>query len=171
MSKTDNRGPPVKEVIAKRVLDKVTLQVDWHNYLINRRQPGVAIPLNFVVRPIRSKATGLEYKCTTAGVTSQAPYDRIKWPVTAALTVTDGTVVWTAQAVSASSLRATVSVDTWSAFDAGITLSDQSNSDLIYTTYASGGVDGQDYDIKHKVTLSGTPAEIKEALIVLPVKN
>jgi hypothetical protein len=166
----EDRGAPFAEVEAKRVADKVPLRVDWHDYLINTREPGKAVAQNYVFRPPRSRATGLEYKCTTAGVTSQAPYDRLRWPTAAASTITDGTVVWTAQAVSTSSLRATVSSDSWTA-DTGLTLSDQSNTDLIYTTYAAAGTNGERYEVKHAITLSGSPAEIKEALILLPVKN
>lgn len=166
----DDRGAPFAEVEAKRPADKVPLRVDWHDYLINTRDPGKAVALNYVFRPARARATGLEYKCTTAGVTSQKAYDAIRWPLAAAGTVTDGSVVWTAQAVSASSLRATVSSNAWTS-DTGVTRSDESTTDLIYTAYFAGGTDGERYEIKHSITLSGTPAEIKEALILLPVRS
>jgi hypothetical protein len=98
------------------------------------------------------------------------PFDRIRWPTAAALLVTDGTAVWTSQAISSSSLRATVSAQVWTA-DTGITLASESNDDLIYTKFASGGTDGSDYEVKHQITLSGASAEIKEALILLPVRD
>jgi hypothetical protein len=170
MDIADDRGAPAGEAEPKRVADKVPLRVDWHDYLINTREPGKAVAQNYVFRPPRARATGFEYKCTTAGVTSQKEFFGIPWPRTAAGAVTDGSVVWTAQAISTSSLRATVASDAWTA-DTGLTLSDQSNTDLIYTTYAAAGTNGERYEVKHAITLSGSPAEVKEALILLPVRN
>lgn len=165
-----DRGAPAGTAEPKRVANKVPVRVDWHDYLINRREPGTAVALNFVFRPSRSKATGLEYKCTNAGVTSRMPFDAIKWPTIAGGAVTDGVVVWTAQAVSVSSLRATANTEGWSA-DTGVTLSNPSNNDLVYTTFVAGGANGSDYEIKHSITLTGTPGELAEALIVLPVRD
>lgn len=167
-SLADNRGQPAKEVLAKRPADKVPIDVDWHDFLINERMPGVAIAVNYVVRPRRATATGLEYKCTTAGVTSFVPYERILWPKVAAQTITDGSVVWTAQAVSASSLRATISGNVWT-FDSGVNKSNESNADFVYTAFADGGSNGQIYSLRHVVTLSSS--EVKEALILLPVSD
>jgi hypothetical protein len=168
MNPADDRGAPSGIADPKRPADKVPVNVDWHDYLINERKPGVAIAPNFTVRPRRQSATGLEYKATTSGVTSFAPNDRIRWPTTAAQTVTDGTVIWTSQAVSTSSLRATISSNAWT-FDNGVTKSDESNSDLVYTAFAAAGFDGQTYALRQSVTLSN--GEVKEALILLPVKD
>jgi hypothetical protein len=146
------------------------VRVDWHDYLINCREPGKDVALNFTVRPPRARATGLQYKGTVAGLTSAVPYDRIVWPTAAAGIVRDGSVTWTAEAISSSSLRATVSANTWT-FDTGVTKSDESNSDFVYTAFAASGSNGEDYELRHEITLSGTPAEKKEALIILPVRD
>jgi hypothetical protein len=166
----DNRGPPAKEVTAKRPADKVPLQVDWHDYLAVLRKPGVAVAIDTRVRPPRAQSTGKQYRCTTAGVTASVPTDRIRWPSADALTVLDGSVVWTAEPIDSQSLRATVLSNSW-AFQSGITKSDESNSDLIYTAFAADGADEHDYEVIHSITLSGAPAETKEALIILPVRD
>jgi hypothetical protein len=168
METAADRGPPAGIADPKRPNANVALRVDWHDYLISRREPGAAIALNQRVRPERAKATGLQYKCTTAGVASSWPWDRIRWPLTLGGTVTDGSAIWTAEAIDVNSQRLTISTDVWTA-DSNITLATQSNADLVYTTYASGGSDSQQYEIRHKVTLSN--GEIAEALILLPVKD
>lgn len=72
------------------------------------REPGKAYVADDVVRP--PTATGYEYKCTTAGQTRgdwtrpQEP----RWPTTSGATITDGSVVWTSQAISVDGLRRTV---------------------------------------------------------------
>jgi hypothetical protein len=170
MDTSADRGAPVGEVDAKRVADKVPIRVDWHDYLINTREPGKSVALNYVFRLPRALATGFEYKCTKAGVTSARPSSAIKWPSAPAAAVSDGDVTWTSQAMSANSLRATVSSDVWTA-DTGLTLSDQSAADLVHTTYVAGGIDGGEFEVKHRITLTGSPAEIKEALILLPVRD
>lgn len=167
METADDRGAPAGKAEPKRPADNVPLRVDWHDYLINRRTPGVAVALNFRFRFPRDRSTGLQYKCTVAGVSDKRPDERIVWPTTAGGVVTDGPVQWTAEAIDTQSLRLTISSNAWSVNDAAVTLATQSNADSIYTSYASGGADGQTYEIRHSVTLSN--GEIKEALIVLPV--
>lgn len=165
---TDDRGAPYGTVDAKRSFDNVPVQIDWHDYLINRRIPGAAVSADYRMRPMRAQATGLQYRCTTAGVTSKVPDGRIQWPTTVAGTVTDGTVVWTAEAMATSSLRSTISTNDWPAVS-GLTLGTESNNDLIYTVNVSGGTDGQDYEVKHQITLVN--GELKEGVAVLPVRD
>jgi hypothetical protein len=167
MTPADDRGAPAGIAEPKRSYDNVPVRVDWHDYLINRREEGAAVAQNYVFRPPRAQATGLEYKCTTAGVTSAKPFGKITWPAVG-LTVTDGSVVWTAQAISASSLRTTISSSQWPSVT-GLTLSSSSNSDQIYTTNAAGGNSGERYEIVHEVTLAN--GELKEGLIILPVQD
>ncbi len=84
------------------------------------REPGKAYVADDVVRP--PTATGYEYKCTTAGQTRgdwtrpQEP----RWPTTSGATVTDGSVVWTPQAISTDGLLRTIASKTV-ATDTGLT--------------------------------------------------
>jgi hypothetical protein len=162
------RGGPIGEVEPKRAADTVPVSVDWHDFLINRREPGTAVSLNFVFRPPRALATGFEYKCTTPGVTGGHPHFRIAWPTTIGGTIPDGSVVWTAQAISTDSLRASISSSSWPAV-AGLTFSAAAAIDLVYSTNVAGGSSGETYQIAHEITLS--TGEPKEALIILPVQD
>lgn len=160
------KGAPYVEVPVKRSFDEVPVEVDWHDYLARVRQHGTAYTVGDRVRPLRKDATGLQYNCTTAGVTSGKPL--VRWPTTIGGTVTDGTVVWTAEAVTTQSLRTTISSDDWPAVT-GLTLGTESSSDLRYQVMVGSGVSGQSYEVKHRVTLAN--GEDKEAVAVLPVQD
>lgn len=116
-----------------------TAEFDWH--CVNYRQAATAYALNAVVLP--QKDTGLEYKATTAG---RSGSNEPRWPTVAAGTVTDGSVVWTAQAVSTNSLQRTLSSAAWSA-DTGITVGSPTTTGTRSTVLISGGTEGQDYDV------------------------
>lgn len=165
---SDDIGQPYVEVDPKRSFDEVPIEVDWHDFLARRRRAGTAYASADTIRPLRAQATGLQYRCTTAGVTSGLPTDRIRWPTTVGATVQDGSVVWTAEAMSTTSLRTTISSDDWPAV-AGLTLGAESNSDLRYQVLVAGGTSGQSYSVKHQVTLAN--GEDKEAVAVLPVAD
>lgn len=77
--------------------------IEWHEFywleaLVQRYQPGAMYATNELIRP--TFPNGFFYKATTPG---QASGREPNWPRTAAATVNDGSVVWTAQtpAVSA----------------------------------------------------------------------
>lgn len=142
----------------KRAGETVAIKLDWHDFLANQRQPGTAVASGAIVRPARRRATGLQYRCTTAGVTSGQPTDRLRWPTTAAATLTDGSVVWTAEAMTSASLRTSVSADDWPTVT-GLTFGTTSNADLIYTLLVSGGTSGQTYDIEHEITCANGEKE------------
>lgn len=165
---TEEVGQPYVRVDPKRSFDEVPIEADWHDYLIRQRRPGTAYASSDTVRPLRARATGLQYRCTTAGVTSGVPTDRIRWPTVVGGTVDDGSVVWTAEAVTSASLRTTIASDDWPSVT-GLTLGSASNSDLRYVVTVDGGVSGQTYEVKHQVTLAN--GEEKEAVIVLPVQD
>lgn len=168
MTSETDRGAPYGRVDEKRSFDNVPIAIDWHDYLVNRREPGSLAALNFTFRPPRALATGLQYKITTAGVLSNKPFGQIRWPTTAAGIVADGTAAWTAEAISTTSLRSTISNDDWPAVD-GVTLGTESNADLRYTVLVAGGSDGNDYELKHRITLA--TGELKEGVAVLPVRD
>jgi hypothetical protein len=77
--------------------------IDWTYWLVYKWQPGFVAPLGYVIRPF--PWTGYEYVVTTAGETGNYPP---VWPTTLGATVTDGSAIWTSQAVSADSLIANV---------------------------------------------------------------
>lgn len=161
-------GAPYVEVDAKRSFDDVPVEVDWHDYLARLRRPGSAVSVSDAVRPIRSQATGLQYRCSVAGVTSKRATAQIVWPAIAGATLADGSVTWVAEAISTASLRTTITAEDWPAV-AGLTLTAEVNADLRYVVNVAGGVDGQTYLVKHQVTLAN--GEDKEAVAVLPIRD
>lgn len=162
------RGGPYGLVAPKRSFDEVPIEIDWHDYVANVRLPGTTYAQNVLVRPLRAEATGLQYRCTTAGTTSGQPSGRLRWPTTAGGAVTDGSVVWTAEALTSGSLRSTISTSAWPAVT-GVTVTDQGSSDLRYRANVAGGRSGQTYEIRHRVTLAN--GEDKEAVAILPVQD
>lgn len=161
----DQHGAPYIEVPAKRVADDVPVQFDWHDYLANDWKPGRNYPMSERVRPLRASATGFEYEVTTAG---QSGAIRPRFPGSLGATVQSGSAVFTARAITDASLRATIASSSFPSVT-GVTLADQSSDDLVYTVYVSGGTSGHRYEIKHQITLSNAPGEIKEGVAVLPV--
>lgn len=95
--------------------ESLTWLFDFSAECFRFREPGRLYELNDIVRP--PVATGFEYKATTAGQTAgslERPAEP-RWPTKAGETVTDGSVVWTAQALTSGGLGRTVasrSVDT-----------------------------------------------------------
>ncbi|MCS6946258.1 MAG: hypothetical protein NZM12_01435 [Steroidobacteraceae bacterium] len=168
LAQQEKRGQPYVLVEPKRSFDEVLCEVDWHDYLARLRLPGTQYLIGTAIRLIRDQATGLEYLCSTSGVTSRTPTAEIRWPRTAGQTLTDGSVVWTAQAVSISSLRTTITSNAWSA-TSGVNLGAEFVSDLRYQVIVAGGVSGQHYEVRHRVTLAN--GEDKEAVILLPVQD
>lgn len=162
---SEDRAPPYGEVDAKRPFAIVAVTFDWHDYLANLRAPGAAVALNDVVRLRRLEATGLEYKCTTAGVTG---WRNLVWPGSVGQTLNDGSVVWTAQAVSSASLRTTITLSTFPTVS-GVTYGTTSETDLRYAIQVSGGTANRSYEIRHRVTLANT--EQQEALAMLDVRD
>lgn len=105
------------------------------------REPDTDYALNTIVLPKR--ATGLQYKATTGGRSSTG---EPRWPSAAAGTVTDGSVVWTAESITTGSLLRTLTTANWTG-DTGITVGSPTTSGTKSTVLISGGTDGQDYEI------------------------
>lgn len=159
------KSVPSPSVPTKHAFDAVPVPFDWHDFLANDRPVGTAVALNFVFRPLRAQANGLQYRCTTAGVTSGAG---VSMPTTVGGTVVDGTATWTAEALSTDSLRATISSHTFSA-PSDLTLTDEGSADLVYTVQAAGGVSRMAYELVHEVVLSD--GEQYEATARIAVKD
>lgn len=165
MSHDADVGGPVVDLPPKRSFDEVPVDFDWHDFLAQLPVRGKAYAVNDKVRLRRGQSTGLQYKCTTGGVTG---HKEPRWPTVAAQTVTDGTVVWTAEAIDANSLRTTISSEDYVA-DTGVTLGTESISDLKYTVNVRGGTSGQSYNVKHQIVCVN--GEDKEAVGILPVQD
>lgn len=139
-----------------------TYSIDWRTYLVDEVQRATEYGLGDVVRPHRT--TGLYYECTTAGLTSrQWPV----WPRTAAETVTDGSVVWTAVHPDGASLT-TVSSAVWTV-PSGLTLDSQSESDTHTHVTLSGGTDGEDYDVV--CTMTPSSGNAVDQTVTIPVRQ
>lgn len=168
---SDQRGLPYTEVPAKRSADKVPVQFDWHDYLANTRQPAHLYQAGERIRFVRNRSTGYEYEAAATGLTSGVPTEELQqFPTVIAETVTDGAVTWITRALSTASLRATILTSVFPLVS-GVTLSDQSDADLVHTIYVASGTDRVTYGIRNSVTLSNAPGEIKEAVARLRVAD
>lgn len=128
--------------------------------------PNAEEPLGAVVRP---GTTGLEY-ISGGGITSGEVEP--EWPPDNGDTVTDGSVVWTAQSVSYTGLRHRIGSVDWTA-PAGITISDPVETDRPALQEArisvTGGVVGRTYRIVGLVTTLAAD-EVFEVRLELKIK-
>lgn len=114
---------------------------DFRRHCTRYRDPDTDYALNTRVQP--RSPTGLQYNASTGGRTgAREP----RWPTTVGGTVTDGSVVWTAEAISSGSLKRTLSTATWSA-TTGVTVGTPTNTSIDSTVLIAGGVDGQTYEV------------------------
>lgn len=134
--------------------------VDFEHALRNKWKPGTNFAATTCIRP--TKPDGYQYE--SAGGVSGAREPR--W---GSATVSDGSITWTRQAISTTSLRTTLSgVPTWDA-DAGITVSDEGVDGQKAKAKIAGGTDQQDYTVLVQATLAdGTT---KTATVVLPIRR
>jgi hypothetical protein len=121
--------------------------VEFESHCTKLREPNTTYALDARVRPAR--ATGLQYKAT-AGVTGT---DEPRWPTAATLTVVDGSVTWTAEAMSSGSLARTLASCIWT-LDSGITASGQIDTATRSLAIISGGVLGQRYSVRVDATFT-----------------
>lgn len=157
----------VQEVDPKRAAEKVPVQFDWHDYLANVREPGITVPAGHRFRFKRKdpRSTGLEYEVTTAGRTGgRVP----TYPTVIGDMVLDGSCILTARALTSASVRGTIGTSEFPSVD-GLTLTDETNDDLVYTIWVAGGIVGQTYEVVHRATLNGLAGETIEAVAKLTV--
>jgi hypothetical protein len=103
--------------------ETLPFELDWtQDFAIFWAAAGV-FPEFTVVRPVTG-ITGLEY--VSSG--GQAGEEEPTWPTTVGGTVEDGSITWTAQELSNSSLREQISTATWPAVT-GFTISDETTTD------------------------------------------
>jgi len=119
------------------------------------------------VRPVES-GTGWQYQ-SSGGVTNGDDFEP-DWPTESGEAVIDGSLTWTAEAITFDSLRYRIASVTWTAPD-GITLSDESIIDQPALQEArvtvAGGTAGQKYRIVGVVvTTTGLEYEVRIELKV-----
>lgn len=134
-------------------------------FLAKGWRPGQLYPINDVVLPNR-KFAGLQMKSSGGQSGVKEPL----WPTTAGGTVSDGSITWTAEALSNDSLLATITLSAWAVDPlAGLTLSadDMINTNGSQRTWllVAGGVAGRKYEVKNTITLSNGAVE-ESALLV-----
>jgi hypothetical protein len=128
--------------------DTLDYYVDFTAACARVRKPNFDYPTGTRVRP--AKATGFQYNASTGGHTATS---EPRWPTTAGGTVTDGSVVWTAEAVSTTSLERQLSSAAWTP-DSGLTKAGESTFGTIATANLSAGTLGQSYLVRVAGTMS-----------------
>lgn len=120
------------------------------------------------IRPWTDKRkTGLEYE-SSGGVTG--PKEPRSWPTTIGDTLADGSITWTARAMSYDSLMYRIFAVDYTT-PSGITLHEQSFIDQpgaqIVPMEVSGGAEGEVYDIVARVTSStvGSSTQIRDLIL------
>lgn len=110
-------------------------------------------------------ASGYEFEATTAGRTGgRSPI----WPSSASAIVRDGSVVWTARALSSASLlRSFSGTPIWTA-STGITVSSVSAVGLKATANLAGGLHGSDYSVT--IAATGSDGLVMIVVGILPVR-
>jgi hypothetical protein len=103
--------------------ETLPFEFDWTQEFASYWAAGGSFPQFSAIRPV-SVTTGLEY--VSSG--GQAGEEEPTWPTTIGGTVEDGSITWTAQALSNSSLRERISTASWPAVT-GFTISDETTTD------------------------------------------
>lgn len=123
---------------------------NWTAYLARRWEPDTPYAAGVKVRPAGIQ-TGLQY--SSSGGQSHGRSEPI-WPRTAGGTVTDGSITWTAEALSVDSLLEQIDTSTWTVptgltgtAEAKITTAGQQ----AVTIKLAGGAAGQSYAVVNEI--------------------
>jgi hypothetical protein len=144
----------------------VKCEVDFTGSLVNWHVQGHYYALTARVRV--PGVAGLEYECTIAGETGAAP---VRWPKVAAGTVTDGSVVWTARAISTASLLATISgTPTWTV-PTGYTVSGEAINNNIASALIAVPAAANGDDAQVTILPVRSDAQVLPQLVILPVRT
>ena len=135
---------------------------NWTAYFTRVWEPGMGFAPGVAVRPNSRPGTGYEYLSSggvSRGATPRRPLAKVEplWPEgsDAIATVTDGSIVWTRQAISFESLEERIASDNWEV-PSGLTGDPQPFVDSAGLQASAirlgGGVVGQIYDVRVDVT-------------------
>ena len=157
-------GPEPYQEFYGRVGDRKIFGIDWSQWLANPWIAGESIATSFVIRP--TIPNGFQYICSTAGESAE---NEPAWPAVVGATVSDGSVVWTCEAIDTTSLSTTVSSALWTA-TAGILVVGPSVAGQITTALldATGAVAGTDYVVNCAATFAD--GEVATGQIKLKVR-
>lgn len=164
-ARTQDRAQ-VFDVDPKRVFSRVPIQVDWHDFLARVWQPGSVFSVGEVIRQKRANSAGYELECTQAGVSGSRT---LVWPQDIGRSLSEGSVRWVSRNLTAESFRTTILTSAWTSDPPGLTLSDESISDFIYTVFVDDGHSGVTYDVVHSIILAD--GEEMQAVARLPVRD
>jgi len=156
---------PYREYIL-RPGEVMNFAFEWSIWLANRWIAGIPVNAGFAIRP--RKATGFEYATAAGGFSGSVAPPAIEpaWPILEGLQVSDGTVLWTCQAISDSSLESTISSSDWAA-DSPLTLGGLSRNGTRVAglvTIGSATADG-DYYVRNTITLASTVKKVGTLLM------
>jgi len=133
--------------LEKDPAEALDYSIEFERHCARFREPNTDYALNTRVRPKR--ATGLQYVATAGRSGTEEP----RWPTSVGGTVVDGSITWTAEAISTSSLIRTPSSASWAA-DSGITVATPVISGTKASALISGGTLGQQYLVRCDGTFS-----------------
>jgi hypothetical protein len=127
--------------------EKLDYAVDFEDALARYRLANTAYASNVKVRS--KLASGFQFSSSGGRTGDKEP----RWPTTVGGTIQDGSITWTCEAASTSSLTSTVSSAPFTA-DTGVTISNQSIVGQAGTAFVAGGLDGQTYNVVCTATMA-----------------
>jgi hypothetical protein len=145
--------------VCQRLNARLRYGFDWTRDFARRREPGKPHPLGTRIRitELGRRDTGLEYE-SSGGTSNGLDNAKIAWPTAPGGTVVDGTITWTAHALSAASLTEEITSSTWAApVGSGIVVDGEvlDNDPGLQRTLAfmdtTGAESGQTYDVVNTV--------------------
>ena len=148
-----------------RIGDTVPVVLDFSQVAANTWRRAALYDANARVRP--SKDSGFEFEASAAG---QSGAREPRWPNTLGATVTDGSITWTAKAVSTASLVKTLASVTWTV-PSSFTVSGESVDAVkqLATAYLQPSVAGE-FEVIAWATFSDAPSHVEGFAIAIEVK-
>jgi len=139
----------------KRAGARLDYGFNWTRELARKWEPDLPFAAGTKIRPATDEGqTGLQY----ASSGGQSGPTEPPWPSVIAETVLDGTIIWTAEALTTASLTEQIADSEWESPDPDVTLDgdDTSATAGLQATIAfvSGGIVRRSYDIVNRMTTS-----------------
>lgn len=141
--------------VCKTPLERKEWAFDLTDRVARKWKPRAFYTNGLRIRPQRGE-TGLEYE---AGGDGQSGTREPRWPLTIGQTIVDGSITWTARAISNASLRRTISSVDWDG--AGLTVTQEQISNTggsqKISAKVSGGAVGDEHLVTAVVTFNDAP--------------